>query len=99
MGNGSPQYRRGLNNQSRNLYVVEATPWPSRSNHSFVNRLASATLLMPLRSSEPFELLMYGASPTNAASHVEVSALRSGGCWIGTIGRPYKRANSKSRWS
>src|SRR3954451_22010052 len=99
MGNGSPQYRPRLNNQTRNYYVVDATPCPSRSTHSLVNRWASATLLMPLRSSEPFELLMYGASPTNAASHVDVSGPRSDGCWMGTIGRPYRRANSKSRWS
>ena len=89
IGNGSPQYRCRLNSQSRSRNVTAPSPWPSRSSHSMIVALASATS-RPSRKDE----LMAGPSPRYA-----LPSKPSAGCTVRTIGRSKTSANSQSRSS
>ncbi len=63
IGNGSPQYRWRLNNQSRSLYVTVGRPKPDRPSHSEIARLASSTR-SPSSETSSFAELCATPSPT-----------------------------------
>ena len=93
-GMGAPQYRWREMFQSRRRNCVVALPLPSFSRRSATAFLPSV-LGMPSKSPE----LTITPSAVKAASMLAGSRTWPSGLMTTLTGRPYLRANSKSRWS
>ena len=99
IGNGSPQYRCRLNNQSRNLYVIVFFPTPASSKRFAISSFAS-----PVDSPSNGPLLTANPSPTKHSigsfSHPPPPTLTRGVAdTTSRIGSPNFVANSQSRMS